>query len=124
MEENKKRILIIEDEEGLVYSLTTFLKGNGYNVLMAFDAIFGLSTARKERPNLIILDLGLPAGGGFSVLENLKRSVDAAKIPILILTANPTKEAEEKAYKLGANVYVRKPFEPPELLSKIKEIIG
>lgn len=124
MEGDKKRILVIEDEEGLVYSLTTFLKGSGYEVSMAFDALFGLSSARKEKPDLIILDLGLPAGGGFSVIENLRRSVDTIDVPIIILTANPSSEAEEKAKSLGVNFYMKKPFEPPELLQKVKEILG
>ncbi|MFH1552086.1 MAG: response regulator [Candidatus Omnitrophota bacterium] len=124
MENRGKKILIIEDEEGLVLSLRTLLKSQGYEVIVAYDATFGTSLAYKEKPDLIILDLGLPAGGGFSVLKNVKISIFTQDIPTMVLTSNPLKESEERAYALGAAVYLQKPYDPPELLKKIKETIG
>lgn len=122
-EKSSKKILIIEDEKELVLSLTTLLKSKGYITVVAYDGLYGVSLAHKKNPDLIILDLGLPAGGGFFVLENLKKSVDTDNIPVLVLTARQEEEWEEKAYQMGVVAYIRKPFEPQGLLDRIKEIL-
>ncbi len=122
--ETKKKILIIEDEEGLVLSIGTLLRGNGYDVTFAYDAAIGTMKAHSEKPDLILLDMGLPAGGGLSVLENLKGTVSTSGIPVLVLTANALAEMEEKARALGAADYLKKPFDPPHLLETIKKILG
>ena len=122
-EEALKKILIIEDEQELVLSLATLLKSRKYLTVAAYDSLYGISLAHQENIDLIILDLGLPAGGGFYVLENLRQSVKTNSIPILVLTARTEKELEEKALKLGAAAYMHKPFDPEELLSRISEIL-
>lgn len=119
-----KKILIIEDEKELVFGLTTLLKPQGYLISAAYDSLFGISLAHKEKPDLIILDLGLPAGGGFYVLENLRNSVKTFDMPVLVLTAQQGIDLEEKVKLAGAAAYFHKPFEPEALLSKIKEILG
>lgn len=124
MEEKKaKKILIIEDEQEMALSLATLLNSQGYLTVVAYDSLYGISSAHKQNVDLIILDLGLPAGGGFFVLENLKKSVDTNTIPIIILTARGEKELEEKAYQMGAVAYLHKPFDPKALLERIKEIL-
>jgi len=122
--DNCKKILIIEDEEELAYGLAIFLKSRNYSVLIAHDALYGISLGHKEKIDLVILDLGLPAGGGLFVLENLKRSVDTIQIPILIVTASQDQDAQDKALKLGVEMYLQKPFEPENLLSHIEKIFG
>lgn len=125
MEETKpKKILIIEDEQELALSLITLLKSEGYSALSAYDSLYGISLAHKENVDLIILDLGLPAGGGLYVLENLKKSVETNHIPVVILTAKQEKKLEEKAYQMGIEAYLHKPFDPQGLLDKIKEILA
>lgn len=125
MQEKKpKKILIIEDEQELVLSLVTLFRSQGYSTLAAYDSLYGVSLAHKEGPDLIILDIGLPAGGGLYVLDKLKQSVETNCIPVCILTARPEKELEEKAYQMGVVAYLHKPFDPKELLDKIKEILG
>jgi DNA-binding response OmpR family regulator len=119
-----KKILIVEDDQALVVALTALFKSQGYLVVAAYDGTYGTAYARKETPDIIILDLGLPAGGGFFVLENLKASKDTLSIPILVLTAHTEKTLEEKAYKMGVVDFVRKPFDPQMLLDKIKEILS
>ncbi len=119
-----KKILIIEDEEGLAVSLKTLIEGQGYNSIVASDAVQGTKFARQETPNLIILDLGLPGGGGFAVLENLNLVDTTSAIPVLVLTANPQKDAEIKACEMGVVDYFHKPFDSAELIKKIKEILG
>ena len=124
MEEKKpKKILIIEDNEELVLSITTLLKPEGYHVLAAYDSLYGRNLAYKENVDLVILDLGLPAGGGFFVLENLKRSTKTNHIPVIIITAQQEEELKDKAFKMGAAAYLLKPFDPEELLKRIKEIL-
>ncbi|TRZ94607.1 response regulator [bacterium] len=124
--ENKvaKKILIIDDQQELISGLATFLKAQGYVILSANDGLYGISQAHKENVDLIILDLSLPAGGGFYVLDNLKKSVTTNNIPVIILTASQEKALEEKAYQMGALAYMRKPFEPKELIAKVKELLG
>ncbi|MHB8154930.1 MAG: response regulator transcription factor [Candidatus Omnitrophota bacterium] len=125
MQENiAKKILIVEDEKELMFGLATLLKSQGYLIIAANDSLFGISLAHKEKPDLIILDLGLPAGGGFYVLENLKNSVGTFDIPILILTAQQGLALEERAKQMGAVAYFHKPFDPESLLSQIKEILN
>lgn len=122
-EKNPKKILIIEDEEGIALSLVTLLKSQGYSVISAQDALFGTSLAHKENVDLVILDLGLPAGGGFFVLGNLKQSVFTKHVPVIILTGKQEKELEDKAYEMGVAAFLHKPFDPEGLLGRIKEIL-
>ncbi len=119
-----KKILIVEDEKELVLGLATLLKSHGYSIVVAYDSLFGISLAHKENPDLIILDLGLPAGGGLYVLESLKNSVETVDIPILILTAQQGGDLEEKAKRIGALAYLHKPFDPELLLNKINEALS
>jgi DNA-binding response OmpR family regulator len=123
-EKVSRKILLIEDEKELVFGLTAFLKSQGYLIIAAYDSVFGISLAHKEKPDLIILDLGLPAGGGFHVLENLKNSVETIGIPVLVLTAQQGIDLEEKVKQMGAVAYFNKPFDPESLSSQIKEILG
>ncbi len=118
-----KKILIVEDERELSLGLSTLLKSQGYLIISASDALFGINLAHKEKPDLIILDLGLPAGGGFYVLENINNSIETNNIQIMVLTGQQGMELEEKARKMGAAAYLHKPFEPTELLSQVKEIL-
>lgn len=116
-----KRILVVEDEKELLQSLFTLLKSHGYETSGAYDALFGISLAHKEKPDLIILDLGLPAGGGFYLLEQIHNSTETNKIPIMVLTGQQGIWLEEKARKMGVAAYLHKPFEPDELLREIKK---
>lgn len=120
-EKVSKKILLIEDEKELVLGLATLLKAQGYLIIAAYDSLFGISLAHKEKPDLIILDLGLPAGGGLYVLENLKKSVVTFDIPVLVLTAQQGVDLEERVKQAGAVTCLHKPFEPELLLNQIRE---
>jgi len=125
MGENKKKtILIIEDEEQLVASLQRLFRAQGYDVIAVTDAYGGISSARREQVDLIILDIGIPAGGGFFVLENIKVLIDTNPIPILVLTASTEPMVEEKAKKMGVSKYIHKPFDPESLIASVKELVG
>jgi DNA-binding response OmpR family regulator len=119
----KKRILIVDDERDIVKALTIRLNRAGYEVVTAFDGAQGIFMAHKERPDLILLDIRMPAGNGFSVAEKLKQSMDAPAIPVIFLTGSPEKDAEKKAMDLGARFYIKKPYDPEELLDAIERAL-
>jgi len=119
----KKKILIVDDERDIVKGLMIRLQGAGYDVVTAFDGAQGVFMAHKEKPDLIILDIRMPAGNGFSVAQRLKRSIHTFTIPVIFLTGSPEKNAEEKAMALGARFYIKKPYDPEELLDAIKRAL-
>ncbi len=121
--EQKKKILIVDDERDIVKGLMIRLQGAGYEVATAFDGAQGVFMAHKEKPDLILLDIRMPAGNGFSVAQRLKRSIHTFTIPVIFLTGSPEKNAEEKAMALGARFYVKKPYDPEELLDAIKRAL-
>jgi len=119
----KKKILIVDDERDIVKALMIRLHANGYEVVTAFDGAQGVFMAHKEKPDLIILDIRMPAGDGFSVAERLKSSTHTFTIPVIFLTGSPETSAEEKAMALGARFYIKKPYDPEELLDAVKRAI-
>jgi DNA-binding response OmpR family regulator len=116
----KKKILIVDDERDIVKALKIRLQHNGYNVVVAFDGAQGIFMAHKEKPSLIILDIRMPAGDGFSVAEILRQSSQTERIPIIFLTGSPERNAEERAMELGARFYIKKPYDPEELLDAVR----
>ncbi|MDD4909722.1 MAG: response regulator [Candidatus Omnitrophica bacterium] len=120
---SKKRILVIEDEAQMVEMVKMRLEANGYDVLAAYDGEEGLDKARKERPDLIILDLMLPKIDGYKVCGLLKKDARYSKIPIIMFTARAQEEDVNLGRELGADAYITKPFEPQVLLSKIQELL-
>ena len=119
----KKKILIVDDERDIVKVLVIRLESSGYEVISAFDGAQGVFMAHKENPDLVILDIRMPAGDGFSVAERLKRSSYTWTIPIIFLTGSPEREAEGKAMDLGARFFIKKPYDPEELLDAVKRAL-
>jgi DNA-binding response OmpR family regulator len=119
----KKKILIVDDVRDIVKALMIRLHKAGYDVVTAFDGAQGVFMAHKEKPDLILLDIRMPAGDGFSVAERLKRSTHTFSIPVIFLTGSPEKNAEDKAMGLGARFYIKKPYDPEELLDAIKRAL-
>jgi DNA-binding response OmpR family regulator len=113
----KGKILVVDDEQDVAKALKVRLKANGYHVVLAYDSVQAFIMASKEKPDLIILDIMIPGGGGFVVAERLKQSTATHHIPIIFLTGIPG--GEERAYQLGASGYVMKPYHPDELIQTI-----
>lgn len=113
----KKKILVVDDEEDVAKALKARLKANGYHVISATDSVQAFMMANKEKPDLIILDIMIPGGGGFIVAERLKQSSATHHIPIIFLTG--ISGGEERAYKVGASGYLMKPYQPEKLLETI-----
>ena len=113
----KKKILVVDSEQDMVKALKVRLKANGYHVVLASDSVQAFRIANQENPDLVLLEIMIPGGGGFVVAERLKQSTATHHIPIIFLTGIPG--GEERAHKLGASGYVMKPYQPEELMETI-----
>ena len=120
----KAKILIVEDNRELLKTLRMQLRDEGYRVVGAEDCVQAITLARQERPDVILLDLGLPAGDGFTVIKRLAKFHHANEIPIIVITGQPKEEYEQQALEAGAVAYLTKPFEIEQLLAAIRETLG
>ena len=118
------KILIIDDDQDLLLGLTARLKANGYKIISAMDGTAAITVARREAPDLIILDLGLPAGDGFVVLERIKGLADLGAIPVIVLSARNPEGNEKHALDAGAVAFFQKPPNNHEFLIAIRQALG
>lgn len=114
------RILIVDDEKQIVDIVEAYVKREGYIALTAFDGNAALEMARKNRPDLIVLDLMLPGLTGWEVCQALRAESD---VPIIMLTARDDTTDKIVGLELGADDYVTKPFDPKELISRIRAVL-
>jgi DNA-binding response OmpR family regulator len=121
---NGKKILLVDDDKDLLRGLNFRLRAHGYETVIATDGYSAISVAQKEKPDLMILDIGLPVGDGFTVMERVGRSHSLGLIPIIILTARDLKINKERALKAGAVAFFQKPADNEELLAAIKKATG
>ena len=120
--ENKKRILLVEDTEAIL-RLTKFrLEKSGFEVITAADGAAAFDTAKKEKPDIILLDFGLPDITGGEVAKKLKNDPDCGKIPIILFTASI--ENLNSIKDIGVEDGISKPYEPEELLEKIHKYLN
>lgn len=119
----RKKILIVDDDQDLVRGLAVRLKANNYDPVFATDAVTAISVANKEKPDLILLDIGLPAGDGFIVMDRLKKIISLMAIPVIILSARDPLLNKERAFKAGAKAFFLKPAENEQLLVAIQEAL-
>jgi DNA-binding response OmpR family regulator len=119
----KKRILVVDDEMDFVKMLQARLRIEGYEVLVAEDGIKGVQTARKEKPDLIILDIMMPGMDGHTVCDTLKKSTLTWAIPVIYLTAKTGQADELLAMEKGARYYLTKPYNPAMLLEMVKSAL-
>jgi two-component system KDP operon response regulator KdpE len=117
---DRPKILIVDDDFDLRRGLNLRLRANNYDVVYAADGLSALAVAQKEHPDLIILDIGMPAGDGFTVMERLQKSASLACIPVIILTARDPQYTRERALKAGATAYFQKPADNEELLAAVR----
>jgi len=120
----KSKILLVEDDEKIVKALTIRLKSQGYDVVAVFDAVMAMSKAMEHHPDVILLDISMPGGNGFTVAERLQNSSLTVDIPVIFLTASKEPGLRERAKGLGAVGFLEKPFEAQELLSVIQHALA
>jgi DNA-binding response OmpR family regulator len=118
------KILIIEDDPDVSGLLGVRLKRSGYAAAFASDAVTALTIARKEEPDLVLLDLGLPGGGGHVVMERLKTIASLAHVPVIVVSAQEPSISEERALATGARAYFQKPLDMDGLLAAIRRELG
>jgi DNA-binding response OmpR family regulator len=118
-----KQVLIIEDDQNLAMALALRLKAAGYGTTTAYDALTGLNAAVSNPPALVLLDISMPAGNGFSVAEQIQTLIPSPT-PIIFLTASKKPDFREKAKKLGAAGYFEKPYEAEELFGAIRQALA
>jgi DNA-binding response OmpR family regulator len=119
-----KKTLIVEDDNLQLTTLARRLKSAGFEIVAARDGLTAISTARKEQPDLILLDLGLPAGDGFIVLQRLGMLINTGTIPIIVVNSRTPLGNRNAALKAGAIAYIHKPVDIPVLLKAIHEALG
>ena len=120
---NKNKVLIIEDDADLRRGLNVRLREANYATTFAEDAVMALSIARKEEPDLILLDLGLPGFDGFLVLDRIKQIPSMACVPVIVVSARDPKTNEKRALEAGAEAFFQKPVDNKELMSAIQRAL-
>ncbi|HKW17091.1 MAG TPA: response regulator [Terriglobales bacterium] len=117
---NRAKILIVDDDPELRMALKLRLRANQYETVSASDGYSAIALAQKEHPNLIILDLGLPAGNGFTVLKRLQENDSLSHIPVIVLTARDPQNNELRSLDCGATAFFQKPADNNELLQVVR----
>ncbi|MFC1947251.1 response regulator transcription factor [Chloroflexota bacterium] len=115
-----KKILVVDDEKKIVEILRAYLEKEGYNVLTAYDGQEALDSARRDIPDLIILDLMLPEITGWDVCRELRKE---SNVPVIMLTARDDTTDKIIGLELGADDYVTKPFDPKEIVSRVRAVL-
>jgi len=119
-----RRILIADDEPNIVVSLEYLMKREGHAVSVARDGREALAAIRRERPDLVLLDVMMPAMSGFDVCQAVRADPALAGVRILMLTAKGRDTDLAKCTALGADAYMTKPFSTQELAARVRELLG
>ncbi len=119
----KYKILIADDDVNLIEILNARLESEGFETITAGEGVRAVQMARKEKPDLIILDLMMPVGGGHAVLNNLRFQDDTRDIPVIILTGVDKPNLEKEKRATGAADFMKKPFEGAVLIQKIRALL-
>jgi CheY-like chemotaxis protein len=119
-----KTVLLIDDDNVFLLTIGVRLKAMGYTVYAAKDAVSAISAVRKNNPDVIVLDVSLPAGDGFMVAERLQNLISTAATPIIFVTASENPVLRERAMNTGAVAFLNKPFEATTLADAIESALS
>lgn len=119
-----KKILVVDDDPEMRLALSIRLRANNYDVCIAVDGVSAIAEARKQMPDLILLDLGLPAGDGFTVLERLRSMQALSQIPVIVVSGRNRLANYELVLAAGAKAFLQKPVKNSQLLAEIESILG
>lgn len=120
----KKKILIVEDDQDMRRALNVRLRANNYDTAFASDAIEALSVAKKEQPDLVLLDLGLPGGDGFMVMDRMKDIASLSCLPVIVVSARNQEGNKDRALSAGAEAFFQKPVDNEQLIAAIRQTLG
>ena len=118
-----QEILIIEDEESVVFSLRAYLEREGFHVLTAMNGHDGLRAVTEQKPDLVILDLILPDMDGLEICRKIRRNPEVARVPIMILSGKSEEMDKVVGLAVGADDYLGKPFSDKELIARVKALL-
>lgn len=119
-----KKILIVDDEKDLVELARVYLESENNEVITAYDGEEGLKKAESEKPDLILLDINMPKLNGYQVLETLKKNQHTSEIIVVMFSTNCTPKEIERARNLGSDDYITKPYEPENLIGRLKKVLN
>lgn len=118
------KILIVEDNYDTAKMLEKRVSGWGFDVIVAYDSSSAIALAARERLDLVLLDLMLPAGGGELVLARIRTSKDTAGTPVVVISAVTDEECMKTVEKMGISAYIQKPYEPEKLRETIMKVLA
>jgi DNA-binding response OmpR family regulator len=119
-----KRILLIDDERVIHTFLQALLAREGFSVNSAYDALQGPLIARNTRPDLVILDIAMPGGGGYKVFERLRAMPGTARVPVLVYSAVPKSHVEQQIHEAADVAFLEKPAAPEEIVATVKKLLA
>ena len=119
-----KRVLIADDEPNIVISLEFLMQREGHTVSVARDGIAALEAIRRDRPDLVLLDVMMPGMSGFDVCQAVRADESLATVKIVLLTAKGRETDTTNGLALGADAYITKPFSTRELAARVRELLG
>ena len=120
----EKKILIVEDDTDIRQLINLRLRARNYRTAFASDAITAMTVARKEEPDLVLLDLGLPGGDGFLIMERMKAIASLSATPVIVVTASDPATSRDRAFAAGACAFISKPIDMAELAEAIERALG
>ncbi len=117
------RILVVDDDKKIVRLVQSYLEQSGYQVLTAYDGETALHTIRREKPDLVVLDLMLPDRDGWEITRIIRSDSSLAKLPIIMLTARVEDVDRIVGLEMGADDYITKPFNPREVVARVRAVL-
>jgi len=120
----RPKVLVVDDDADLQRALAVRLRSAGFEAAFASDAVSALAVANRERPSAIVLDLGLPGGDGFTVLQRIRNSLHVTNVPVIVLSARDAAGNRQRALDAGASAYFAKPADDAELLAEVSRAVA
>ena len=117
------KILVIDDEAEITEIIETFLKDAGYQVLVENSSVMGIERAKNFKPDLILLDIMMPFMDGYEVCDELKKNKETENIPVIFLTGKDAKSDEGRSFRVGGDMYIKKPFSCDRLLEIVRIVL-
>ncbi|HEX9912778.1 MAG TPA: response regulator [candidate division Zixibacteria bacterium] len=117
------RILVIDDESEITEIVETFLKDAGYQVMIENSSVMGIERAKNFKPDLILLDIMMPFMDGYEVCDELKKNKETENIPVIFLTGKDAKSDEGRSFRVGGDMYIKKPFSCDRLLEIVRIVL-
>jgi len=120
----KRRILVIDDDKSVVDLVSTFLREAGYEVIVALDPVQGFMAAQRQLPDLLFLDVAMPAGGGIPLLKKLAASSKLRRVPVIVISALTEPSLEADVMAAGARLFLKKPLERQVIVSAVGQVLA